>query len=155
MWVAVEGWLSLELTPAGHASNIVSTGELVGVGMLIPVLTRREGEFLFPFYFVPCLPTALWWVSTVCCFRLQECEKKHRQQKNRWISYQTLSWYALSPSTSAKKREDGTVQVESAVGKKGGLPHVTAVSDGLSVAVCRIASLRWLWNCVSDLFGLQ
>jgi len=49
----------VELTPGGSASSIVSTGELVGVGTLIPGLAAHEErgrEFLLHFYFVPTLP---------------------------------------------------------------------------------------------------
>lgn len=39
-----------------------------------------------------------------CCVSLQECERGNKKQ---WFSYQTLSWHALSASSSARKREDG------------------------------------------------
>lgn len=42
MWVAVEKWLSSLELHAGHANNIASTGELVGVIMLISVLATHE-----------------------------------------------------------------------------------------------------------------
>lgn len=53
------GLFSLEVTPAGHAGNIVTTGELIGVGMVIPLLEthKEERSFMFPFFFLlPDLP---------------------------------------------------------------------------------------------------